>query len=99
MSRRLSQALRLGGMMSIQGLFWTCVAIVALVFVPATMIWSIIDHLRGKGSERRGGSGTISAGIGAAMLELDRLMTRPSVEHQVEAERPILKREDDAGGD
>jgi hypothetical protein len=58
----------------------------------------MIDHLRGKGRERRG-SGGISAGVGAAMMELDRIMTRPSVEHQVETQNRILRREDDNGDD
>ena len=45
--------------------------------------------------ERRSGSG--GAGLGAAMQELDRLVARPSVEHTVEAENRVLRREDDAG--
>jgi hypothetical protein len=73
-------------------------AVATLVALPILMILSIRDHLRGRGSERRGG-GSISSGVGAAMQELDRLMARPSVEHQIEIEHPTLKREDDAGGD
>jgi hypothetical protein len=41
----------------------------------------------------------MTAGIGAAMQELDRLMARPSAEHIVEAQNPVVKREDDKGGD
>jgi hypothetical protein len=33
------------------------------------------------------------------MQELDRLVSRPSAEHTIEAEQPILKREDDSGSD
>jgi len=33
------------------------------------------------------------------MQELDRLVSRPSAEHKIEAEQPILKREDDSGND
>jgi hypothetical protein len=84
--------------MSIQLIFWLVVAVVLLIFVPIAMIWSMVEHLRGRGSQCSG-SGGISAGIGAALQELDRLMTRPSVEHQIETEHPDLKREDDAGGD
>lgn len=73
-------------------------AIVVVVGIPAVLVWAMVDHFRSRGSERSG-SGGISAGIGAAMQELDRLVARPSVEHQIEAERPILKREDDTGGE
>ncbi len=78
--------------------FWSILAVAAFVLVPILMVWSMIDHLRGKGRERRG-SGGISAGVGAAMMELDRIMTRPSVEHQVETQNRILRREDDNGDD
>jgi hypothetical protein len=37
--------------------------------------------------------------LGNALQELDRLVARPAVEFTVEAERPILKREDDKGGE
>jgi hypothetical protein len=73
-------------------------AIALLIGVPAILIWSVVDHLRHRGSERPG-SGSFTAGIGSAMQELDRLMARPSAEHIVEAETPVLKREDDAGGE
>ena len=84
--------------MSIQLIFWSLAAVVAIVVVPIAMIWSMVDHFRGRGSQRAG-SGGISAGIGASLQELDRLMARPSVEHQVEAEQRVLKREDDSGDD
>jgi hypothetical protein len=82
--------------MSFQLIFWSIAAIAVLVIVPVVMIWSMIDHFNTRGSERTG-SGGISAGIGAAMQELDRIMTRPSAEHQLETEQPVLKREDDNG--
>ena len=84
--------------MTVQVIFWLILALAVLVGVPIVLVWTAVTHFRGRGSERSG-SGGISAGIGAAMQELDRLMTRPSVEHQIEAEQPILKREDDSGGD
>jgi hypothetical protein len=84
--------------MTFQAIFWSIMAVLMLVVLPIVLVKSAIDHFRGRGSDRRG-SGGISAGIGAAMQELDRLMTRPSVEHQVEAEQRILKREDDSGSD
>jgi hypothetical protein len=73
-------------------------AIALIIGVPAALIWSVVDHLRHRGSERTG-SGSFTAGIGSAMQELDRLMARPSAEHIVDAETPVLKREDDAGGE
>ena len=85
-------------MSNFQFIFWLVVAVLTFIVVPIAMIWTMIDHFRGRGSDRSG-SGGISAGIGAAMQELDRIMTRPSVEHQVEIEQKVLKREDDSGGD
>jgi hypothetical protein len=80
-----------------QVLFWSVLAVGLILLVPAVLVWSAIDYVRGRGSERRGG-GTFSAGIGAAMQELDRVMARPSVEHQIETEHPTRRRDDDAGG-
>jgi hypothetical protein len=84
--------------MTIQLLFWSLMAVLALVVAPIVLIWTMVDHFRGRGSQRCG-SGGISAGAGAALQELDRLVARPSVEHQIEAEQPVLKREDDNGGE
>jgi hypothetical protein len=84
--------------MTLQLVFWSVLAVVMLVIAPIAMIWSAVDHFRKPASERKG-LGGISAGIGAALVELDRLLTRPSVEHQLEAEKRVLKREDDSGGD
>jgi hypothetical protein len=84
--------------MTAQAIFWSIAAVAVLIILPVAMLWAMLDHFRKSGSERVG-SGGLSAGIGAAMQELDRLMTRPSVEHQIEAEQPVLKREDDQGGD
>jgi hypothetical protein len=77
-------------------IFWILMALAVIVGIPAMLVWTMVDHFRGRGSERRA-SGGISAGIGAAMLELDRLVARPSVEHQIEAEHPVLKRDDTDG--
>jgi hypothetical protein len=69
------------------------VALTILVGVPAFMIWGVVDHVRnGRKRERRSTGG----GIGGVLVELDRLV-RPSVEHTVEAETRVLRREDDDG--
>jgi hypothetical protein len=73
-------------------------AIVMLVVVPLVFVKTTIDYFRGRGSQREG-SGGISAGIAGAMQELDRLVSRPSAEHTIEIEQPILKRDDDSGND
>jgi hypothetical protein len=66
-----------------------------IVGAPLALGWIARDYLRGRGSERRRGSA--APGIGAAMTELDRLLARPSAEHVADAERPIMKRDDDRG--
>ena len=83
--------------MNFTRIFWSLLAFLTFVLLPTVMLWIIRDHLRGKGSDRGGGS--VTSGVGAAMQEIDRLLTRPSVEHTIEAQTPILKREDDAGGE
>lgn len=84
--------------MTFQLIFWSVLAVAMIVGLPIVLIWTMVDHFRGRGSDRSG-SGGISAGIGAAMQELDRIMTRPSIEHQVDTEQSVLKREDDSGGE
>jgi hypothetical protein len=79
-------------------IFWSILAIATLVLLPIMLVWTAIEYFRGKGSDRRG-SGGVTAGVAAAMTELDRLVARPSVENQVEAEHQTLKREDDSGGE
>jgi hypothetical protein len=83
-------------MQSIQTAFYIILAVLFLVGLPILLVWSMVDYFRGKGSERRG-SGSFTAGVGAAMQELDRIMARPSAEHIIEAENPVLRREDDTG--
>jgi hypothetical protein len=82
--------------MSLQVLFWSSLAIVFLVAMPVILLWSAIDYFRGSGSKRRGG-GAFTAGVGAALQELDRLTARPSVEHKMDAERHAADREDVGG--
>ena len=85
-------------MATLLAIFWFAMAVVMLVAVPILLVKTMIDYFRGRGSQRKG-SGGISAGIAGAMQELDRLVSRPSVEHQIETEQPTLKREDDSGSD
>lgn len=85
-------------MQTLQLIFWLVLAVAFLIGVPVVLVMTMLDYFRGKGSDRQG-TGGITAGVGAAMQELDRIMSRPSVEHQIEAEHQTLRREDDAGGD
>lgn len=83
--------------MSLKEILLLVVAIAITLALPIALVWSMVDHVRNSHKrERRGGGG--GAGLGGAMQELDRL-TRPSVEHVVEAQNQTLRREDDQGGD
>ena len=87
--------------MTLHAVFWIAMAVLVFIVLPIGLIWAVVDLIRGKkgtGDKRRGGGG-ISNVVGGAMLELDRLLTRPSIEHTIETEQPTLKREDDSGGD
>jgi hypothetical protein len=71
------------------------VGLLILLGVPALMILGAVDHIRNSRKRERRGTGV--AAIGNALQELDRLVARPSVEHTVEAETRVLRREDDDG--
>jgi hypothetical protein len=86
-------------MTTVRAVFWISLAVLTMVVLPA---WAIIDIRRQLRNNRRGGSQAPArggSGIGNALQELDRLVTRPAVEYTVEAETPILKREDDRSGE
>jgi hypothetical protein len=85
-------------MTTLQTIFWLAMAGVMLVGLPIMLVKTMVDYFRGRGSQRKG-SGGISSGIAGAMQELDRLVSRPSAEHQIEIEQPTFKREDDSGSD
>ena len=83
--------------MSFHLIFLLIMAFLTFVVVPIVLVWAFIDGMRHKSSDRPSGGGGISNMVGAAMLEADRLLARPSIEHQIETEHPVLKREDDDG--
>jgi hypothetical protein len=72
------------------------VVAVILIGMPTVLIWSAIDHVKHNRQRQRRSTG---AAVGNALMELDRLVARPSVEHVVEAETAPLRREDDEGGE
>ena len=65
----------------------------AVIVLPVAMIWSMITHFRTPPSKRQG-SGGLSNAVGAALLEADRLLARPSAEHTIEAQQQIPRQED-----
>jgi hypothetical protein len=83
--------------MSLQILFWLVVAFLTFVVGPIAMIWTFVDGMRRKASDRPSGGGGISSFVGAGLQEVDRLLARPSVEHQIETESPVLEKESDDG--
>jgi hypothetical protein len=84
--------------MSLHVVFWSLLAVGFVIALPLILTGSMLNYLRGRGSARCGGGG-MSAGVGAALQELDRLAARPSIEHQIEVERHTTKRVDDVGGE
>lgn len=83
--------------MSVRIILLLVVAFLMFVVAPIAIIWTFVDGMRRKASERPSGGGGISNIVGGAMMELDRLITRPSIEHQIETENPVVKPEDDDG--
>jgi hypothetical protein len=84
--------------MTLHQIFLLFLAGALFIGLPIAAVWTIVHHLRTPPSQRPPRTG-VTAGFGAALQELDRLVARPSVEHTVETERPVLKREDDDGGE
>jgi hypothetical protein len=86
--------------MSAEKIFWLVMAVLVMIVLPIWTTVSVWLHLRaakrGDVNPKRERS---RVAMGNALQELDRLVARPAVEFRVEAERPILKREDDKGGD
>jgi hypothetical protein len=83
--------------MSFQVILLLIGAFLTFVVAPIVIIWSVVDHFRHRASDRPGSGGGISHAVGSAMLELDRLLARPSVEHQIETESPVVEPDEDDG--
>ena len=71
------------------------IAVNLLIFVGLPL-WFLLfpSQLYAWKHQSKGGSG-----IGNALQELDRLLTRPSIEYRVEAEDPDKLSQDDKGGE
>ncbi len=83
-------------------LIWIAVGLVGLVCV--VVILKLLDRLLLRAEEKgwiyyrkKSAGGIISGAIGGAMQELDRFV-RPSAEHRIEAEDPVVE-EDEKGSD
>ena len=75
-------------------------AVLVVVVLPTAMALAAWQHLRAPkhgATDRKRERSRVA--IGNALQELDRLVARPAIEFTVEAERPILKREDEKDGD
>lgn len=83
--------------MTAKEIIWTAMAIVVCVILPICMVIGTAQHLRG--GRRQGRRRASGATVGNALQELDRIVARPSIEYTIAAETPILKRDDDQGGD
>jgi hypothetical protein len=82
-----------------KAVFLIAMAVLMMIILP---LWTIIDirkRLRDKNRNSNPARPRSGAVIGNALQELDRLVARPSVEYTAEAETPILKRDDDRGGE
>ena len=85
--------------MTLHAVFLIIMAALTFVVVPIVLVWTFVDGMRRKSSDRPRGGGGMSNVVAGAMLELDRLLTRPSIEHTIETEQQTLRREDDTGGE
>jgi hypothetical protein len=73
------------------------ITLALLLGVPAAITWMIADHVKHRGKREPRSAG--GSALGGALMELDRLVARPSVEHVVDAENQTVRREDDHGGE
>lgn len=83
--------------MSFQVVFLLVIAFLTFVVGPIALVWTFIDGMRRKASDRPSGGGGISSFVGAGLQEVDRLLARPSIEHQIDIENTVLEKESDDG--
>ena len=83
--------------MNLHVIFLLLIAFLTFIVLPIVLVWSFIDSMRRKASDRPAGGGGLSNFVGAGLQEIDRLLARPSLEHQIETENPVLESEDDDG--
>jgi hypothetical protein len=77
-------------------------AVVVLGMFVALPLWlaiSLRHHTFGELMYGKPGERKSTSGVGNALMELDRLLTRPSVEYRVEAEDQDKLSEDEKGGE
>jgi hypothetical protein len=82
-----------------QTVFAAAVVIGIFVALPLWMVFSLRRKSMGEVMFGERGKRTSRSGLGNALLELDRLVTRPSVEYRVEAEDEDHLVQDEKGGD
>jgi hypothetical protein len=73
------------------------VAAAILGFLAVAVAGWLVSFLRNP--YRSLGRGKATGAAGGVLQELDRLLARPSVEHKIEVEQKIQKRDDDVGGE
>ena len=80
---------------------WITLAVIGLVCLVFGLKW--LDKLLLRAEEKgwiyyrkKSAGGIVSSGIAATMNEMDRIV-RPSVEHRIQAENPVVE-EDEKGG-
>ena len=83
--------------MSLHVVFLLALAFIVFIVGPIALVWTFIDGMRRKASDRPAGGGGISSAMARAMLELDRISARPSIEHQIETENHVQDDQSDDG--
>jgi hypothetical protein len=83
--------------MDLQVILLLALAFLTFIVGPIFLLWSFIDGMKRKASDRPSGGGGISNFVGAGLQEVDRLLARPSIEHQIETETALQEKESDDG--